>query len=184
MIALVPLRTIAASRTEHLLDAAFGRERLRRTAYRLREAMAAIDALSFAAVAEAKTEAKTEAKMDERLLGCVQCWPVAHRTRHEVIPLVMVGPVAVQPDYQKAQIGQSMMTRVLAVAQTKADGALMMIGDSEYYGRFFDFSAHWTANWEIDGPVERYRLLARPIGVFSPPEHSGQIGPRRLARED
>jgi len=58
---------------------------------------------------------------------------------------------------------------------------LMMIGDPEYYERFFRFSAAETADWRIDGPVERHRLLAHnPLG--RPIARAGRIVPRIDAR--
>jgi hypothetical protein len=63
---------------------------------------------------------------------------------------------------------------------------LMMIGDPEYYERFFGFSAAQTADWRIDGPVERRRLLAyNPLN--RPIARTGRILPRtdaRFARRD
>jgi predicted N-acetyltransferase YhbS len=51
----------------------------------------------------------------------------------------------------------------------------MLIGDPDYYGRFFGFSAERTARWNAPGPVERHRLLARGDAV---PDASGMLGPR------
>ncbi len=44
---------------------------------------------------------------------------------------------------------------------------MAMIGDPEYYGRFFGFTADATANWELPGPVERRRLLAKNAYAFA-----------------
>ena len=51
---------------------------------------------------------------------------------------------------------------------------MMLIGDPEYYGRFFGFSAERTADWRLPGPVERHRLLARGPDV---PALAGMLGP-------
>jgi predicted N-acetyltransferase YhbS len=51
----------------------------------------------------------------------------------------------------------------------------VLIGDPEYYGRF-GFTAEATAGWEVPGPVERRRLLARTAHPL--PRH-GMLGPRR-----
>lgn len=150
-----------------MLDAAFGADRHGRTAYRLREGVVAVPALSFAAVD------------GKDLAGLIQCWPVEHVDASNVItPLVLVGPVAVQPAIQRAGLGRQLMESMLNAAATQADGALMMIGDPEYYQRFFDFSAEATANWTLPGPVEPRRLLARTIGIHRPPEAAGLIRPR------
>jgi predicted N-acetyltransferase YhbS len=69
------------------------------------------------------------------------------------------------------------MTRALDAAQAQGlDDALMLIGDPEYYGRFFGFDATRTAGWRLPGPVERHRLLARGDAV---PAVAGVLGPDR-----
>jgi len=52
----------------------------------------------------------------------------------------------------------------------------VLIGDPEYYGRHFGFIADQTANWELPGPFERRRLLARTGGRDLP--YRGMLGPR------
>ncbi|MCP3735457.1 N-acetyltransferase [Sphingomonas sp. RP10(2022)] len=164
MIAFVPLAQIEAAAVEALLDRAFGTDRHQRTAYKVRGAAAPIAALSLAAIE------------DGVLIGTIQCWPVTlagdDGTVHD---LVMVGPVAVAPERQRDGIGRRLMTQALAAAaRAGLDGALMLIGDPEYYGRFFGFDAARTTGWRLPGPVERHRLLARGDGV---PAGAGMLGP-------
>ena len=167
MVEFLPLAAIEQAAVEGLLDAAFGPDRFGRTAYRLREGSAAIAGLSFALVE------------DGALAGTIQCWPVAHRGADGTeTPLVMVGPVAVRPDIQRGGHGRALMAHMLAAAERKADGALMMIGDPEYYGRFFDFAADATGAWDLPGPYEKRRLLARAVNDHALPTGAGMIGPR------
>ncbi len=152
---------------EHLLDAAFGTDRFGRTAYRIREGVDQVRALSFALIENGA------------LVGTIQCWPVAHRAGDgTATSLVMVGPVAVRPDLQRGGHGRVLMAHMLAAAETKADAALMMIGDPEYYGRFFGFTADATAAWGLPGPYEPRRLLARAVNGHGLPTGAGMIGPR------
>ncbi len=152
---------------EHLLDLAFGTDRFGRTAYRIRQGMDAVPALSFAAIENGA------------LIGTIQCWPVAHHAPDgTATPLVMVGPVAVRPDVQRGGHGRALMARMLKAAETEADSALMMIGDPEYYGRFFDFAADATGAWDLPGPYETHRLLARAVNGHGLPTGAGMIGPR------
>jgi predicted N-acetyltransferase YhbS len=96
-------------------------------------------------------------------------------SRHD---LVMVGPVAVDPARQGGGVGRALTTRALdAAAATGNDGALTLIGDPEYYGRFFGFSADRTGGWRLPGPVEPRRLLARGPAV---PAVAGTLGPALL----
>ncbi|CAM3145119.1 N-acetyltransferase domain-containing protein [Sphingomonas antarctica] len=141
-VRIAPLAAAAPDRVEALLDAAFGADRRGRTAYRLREGLSPLPALSFAAFDDAA------------LVGVLQSWPVAL----DDAPLVLVGPVAVLPDVQQGGIGRTMMDALIAAAGPQP---MTMIGDPEYYGRFFGFSADATGEWALPGPVERRRLLAK-----------------------
>lgn len=165
MIDYLPLSHVPAPAVEHLLDAAFGVDRRQRTAYRLREGVEAISALSFAAV------------HDGELVGSLQCWPVELASEGGATPLVLVGPVAVRPDRQGDGIGRALTTRMLEAADAQGETALMLIGDAEYYERFFGFSAKPTQGWRLPGPFERHRLLARIAPGHHLPLH-GTIRPR------
>lgn len=158
-IAIQPLSTASADDVEALLDAAFGSDRHTRTAYRIRMGLTAIPALSFAAFE------------GDRLVGSLQSWPV----QVGGASLVLVGPVAVAPDLQRAGIGRMLMNALIGVAD---DTPMAMIGDPEYYGRFFGFSAEATAGWDVPGPVERHRLLAKNADALP---KTGMLGPRAFA---
>ena len=117
----------------------------------------------------------------DQLIGTLQSWPVSwvgvDGTR---VPLVMVGPVAVLPTLQRGGTGRALMDLMIATADRSveaggAGAALMMIGDPEYYGRFWGFSADATGEWEVPGPVERHRLLARGCGLAEMPTGEGAI---------
>ena len=164
MIEIVPLSQVDADAVDALLDRAFGTDRHRRTAYAIRGATPPIAPLSFAAVE------------DGALVGSIQCWPIALVAADRELPLVMIGPVAVDPDRQRDGIGRRLVARTLAAADATGMGeALMLIGDADYYGRFFGFSADRTGAWSAPGPVERHRLLARGDAV---PAAAGMLGPR------
>jgi len=164
MLRFVSLADIDAAAVEQLLDRAFGTDRHGRTAYAVREGTAPVAALSFAALD------------GEALVGTIQCWPVALAGDDgSRATMTMVGPVAVDPPRQQHGIGHALMEHMLAAAErTGASRALMLIGDPEYYGRFFDFTAARTAAWRLPGPVERHRLLARGDAV---PTAAGMLGP-------
>ena len=165
MIRIVPIAQVEPQAVEQLLDRAFGTDRHSRTAYRIRETVSAIPGLSFAALD------------DGDLVGTIQCWPVLFDADDgRDAPLVMVGPVAVEPARQRDGIGRELTRHALDAAAASGSGdALMLIGDPEYYGRFFGFTAERTAAWRVPGPVERHRLLARGKAV---PDGAGLLGPR------
>ncbi len=150
MTTLIPLAQIDPAAVEALLDAAFGSDRFGRTAYKLRAGVEVIAELSFAALE------------GDQLVGTIQCWPIALEAGDgNLAPMTLVGPVAVSPRVQRGGIGRQMMNRMLEAAGQHSHNALLMIGDPEYYERFFQFSAAATGGWELPGPVERRRLLAR-----------------------
>ena len=176
---LLPIETVPNDAVERLLDRAFGSDRHGRTAYRLRDGTGAIAGLSFALIRPVVGPV-TGSVLGERigtgtLLGTIQCWPVQHVGDDGVVtPLVLVGPVAVAPEHQRDGHGRQLMQAALAAADARSLD-LMLIGDPEYYGRFFGFDAAATAAWRLPGPVERHRLLARGAGV---PHGGGTIGAR------
>jgi predicted N-acetyltransferase YhbS len=153
MADLVPLTGVAPDLIELLLDAAFGEDRHRRTAYRLREGSSAIEQLSFAIVEGAA------------LIASIQCWPV----QIGACRLVLVGPVAVDPTHQNEGHGRRLMHAMLEAAAKIGDPPMVMVGDPEYYGRF-GFAANVTGGWTLPGPWEPHRLLARNVAGHELPE--------------
>ena len=89
----------------------------------------------------------------------------------------MVGPVAVSPERQDIGIGRLLIHHALDAADSSGQDALMLIGDPDYYGRFFGFTADRTAGWRLPGPFEPHRLLGRGESV---PAGPGLLGPRPL----
>ena len=170
MITLAPLSQADPAAIEALLDAAFGADRHARTAYRLREGVNAIPGLSFAAF---------DAGV---LVGALLSWPIELGGPDGAAePLVLVGPVAVLPSRQRDGIGRKLMTHALAAADASGEDALLLIGDPEYYDRFFGFTAEATRGWSVPGPVERHRLLAR-LTRGRRLAASGTLRPRRATQ--
>ena len=155
-VTLTPLSQTDSDAVETLLDAAFGVDRHARTAYRIRAGTNAIPALSFAAF------------VGTELVGTLQSWPVFVGNA----PVTLVGPVAVAPDTQRSGIGRLLMTALIDAAP---QAPMVMIGDPEYYGRFFGFTADASGGWDAPGPVERHRLLARNAGGLP---IIGMLGPK------
>lgn len=130
--------------------------------------MAPLAPFSFAALDEA-----------ERLVGSLQSWPIEIvGDDGSVAPLVLVGPIAVRPDRQRDGLGRRLTGHALAALDAADETASMLVGDPEYYGRFFGFDAAPAAGWRLPGPVEQRRVLARvPPGVRLPA--AGILRPRR-----
>lgn len=151
MANIIPLADVDPALIEALLDRAFEPDRHKRTAYKVREGTESLGGLSFAALDE-----------HDMLAGTIQCWPVAltdpSGRKH---PLVMVGPVAVLPEHQGRGFGKALMTASLAALDPRAPLPQVMIGDPDYYGRFWGFTNEATGGWALPGPFDRARLLVR-----------------------
>ena len=149
---------------ETLLDAAFGKDRKARTAYRLRAGLSPIPDLSFVV-------------RDDRgrLVGSLQCWPLNLSGDGKAHAVTLLGPVAVSPDLQRSGLGKMLMAKALGIADVSGHNALLLIGDADYYGKF-GFVADATAGWQVPGPVDRARLLARVAADRILPA-TGKLGP-------
>jgi predicted N-acetyltransferase YhbS len=72
---------------------------------------------------------------------------------------LLLGPVAVAADCRNRGIGAALILRCLREARRRGHGAVILVGDPPYYGRF-GFTAEKTAALRLPGPFERRRLLA------------------------
>lgn len=164
--AIIPLDNVDPALVEEVLDRAFEPARHQRTAYKVREGMDWLPALSFAAL---------DAR--EMLVGTIQCWPVALNAEDgRAHPMIMVGPVAVLPEQQGSGFGKALVTASLAGIDARAPLPQVMIGDAEYYGRFWGFSNEHTGEWGLPGPFEQNRLLVRSDNPAVLPAR-GMLGP-------
>jgi len=167
---LIPLADIDPALVEDVLDRAFGADRFGRTAYKVRQGTDWLPGLSFAALD------------GDELVGTIQTWPVALTDpAGKAHPLLMVGPVAVVPERQREGFGQALMLATLGALdhpelQGRAPLPQVLIGDAEYYGRFFGFSAAPTGGWILPGPWEPHRLLVRTVDPAALPAQ-GTLGP-------
>ncbi len=170
MATLVPLPAIDPALVEQLLDASFGPQRRARTAYRMRENVAYLPDLSFAALDD-----------EEYLAGTIQLWPVALTDPNgRPHPMLMVGPVAVMPGRQGEGFGKAMMAASLGAIDAAFDQGApplpqVLIGDADYYGQW-GFTAQHTGGWHCPGPFERERLLVRTGNPAILPAE-GMLGP-------
>ena len=132
---------------ERLLDAALGPARFEKPSERLREGRFAADGLSLAAIEHG------------RLVGTVRLWNVNAGLGR---PALLLGPLAVAADARNRGIGTMLMRRSLREARSRRHGAILLVGDASYYGRF-GFSSGKTGALRLTGPYEQHRLLGTEL---------------------
>ncbi len=143
MLTIRQERPADAAAREALLDAAYGAVRFEKPSARLRAGRAPAPGLSFVAV---------EAS---RMVGTVRLWTVAAGGS---CPALLLGPLAVDPDSRRRGIGSALMRHALRAAARRGHGAVLLVGDASYYGRF-GFSAAPTGRLWLPGLADKTRLL-------------------------
>ncbi|MDX8477649.1 N-acetyltransferase [Mesorhizobium sp. VK24D] len=131
---------------EALLDRAMGPKRRKKSSEKLRRGRRPSEGLAF--VARDPSGA---------IVGTVRLWDV--RLGDGGAAALLLGPLAVEPSLKSAGIGSALMLHAIAEAARLGHGAILLVGDAPYYGRF-GFSADRTGSLAMPGPYERHRLLA------------------------
>lgn len=143
---LGPERLQDVTPREMLLDRAMGPNRKRKSSEKLRRGRKPAEGLAL--VARDK---------DERLIGTVRLWNVKLGERGR--SALLLGPLAVEPSVKCGGIGSALMREAIAEARRLGHGAILLVGDPEYYERF-GFTARKTGDLAMPGPFERHRFLA------------------------
>nr|WP_246691070.1 N-acetyltransferase [Mesorhizobium sp. CU2] len=131
---------------EILLDRAMGPNRRKKSSEKLRRGRRPSEGLAF--IARDLTGA---------VVGTVRLWDV--RLGEDGPAALLLGPLAVEPGMKSGGIGSALMRHAIAEAARLGHGAIVLVGDAPYYGRF-GFSADRTGSLAMPGPYERHRLLA------------------------
>jgi predicted N-acetyltransferase YhbS len=126
-----------------LLDVGYGPVRFEKPSHRLRDGRAAAPGLSFVAID------------DGRIIGSVRLWEVVVGNDR---PALLLGPLVVDPAHRCRGIGAALMRHALRIAARRGHGAVLLVGDAAYYGRF-GFSAAKTGALWLPGLADRSRLL-------------------------
>lgn len=146
---------------EALLDQAFGETRTRKSSERLREHRLPAEGLSFIA------------SENKRVIGTARLWNIACGNSQ---PALLLGPVAVAEDCRGRGLGGALVCRAIQTARKLSYGAVVLVGDPEYYGRF-GFTAEKTGALWMPGPFERHRLLGRALKAGALDGARGMIAP-------
>jgi predicted N-acetyltransferase YhbS len=127
---------------EALNAESFGPGRFAKSAYRLREGVDPIAALSFVAVEGAI------------LRGSVRFWPISVGGHEELL----LGPLAVRSDQRGRGIGIALMQAGIAAATAGPWRGILLVGDEPYYAKV-GFSRLPPGRVSFPGPVDQSRIL-------------------------
>ena len=147
---------------EALHEHAFGPGRFARTASRLREGVAADPDLSLVAI------------VGGRLAGSVTMTPIAIGAA----PALLLGPLAVDPDFENRGIGGRLVRDTLERARALGHRLVLLVGDPPYYGRF-GFRHIGPESVQMPGPVDPRRVL---VAELAPGAREAALGPVGRAR--
>lgn len=149
---------------EDLLDRAFGPDRHGRTAYRLRDGVEPVDALSLVA------------RDGDGFLGTLRFWPIeiAPENGGDNVAALLLGPLAVAPDLKGKGIGITLMREGLARAREAGHRAVILVGDFDYYRRV-GFVRMAPGQFTMPGPVDEARLLYLELAPDSLAGVAGRI---------
>lgn len=172
--AIVEESATHVSAREALLDAAMGPGRTRKSSEAIRAGRLPAEGLAFSAV-----------RPDGSLAGTVRLWNISAGTRNgRDVPALLLGPLAVSPESQGTGLGGLLMRQAIAETAMLGHGAIILVGDPEYYARF-GFTAARTARLAMPGPFEPRRLLALELtegalngaeGIVAP---TGRFAPQK-----
>ena len=127
-----------------LQDRVFGPGRFVRTAYRVREGAPSLSQFCRGAFQGSK------------LVASLRLTPVRIGSSS---PHLLLGPLAVDPDYAGQGFGKALVTEALAAARLANIGAVVLIGDLSYYERL-GFNPVPPGQIVFPGPVNPARILA------------------------
>ena len=122
---------------------AFGPGRFTRSAYRVREGIAPVAALSLSGV------------LDGRLIGGIRFTAITIGGGEGGL---LLGPLIVDPTVTGRGFGKALVEEGLARARGEGFSLVLLVGDMPYYGRF-GFKPVPPARITLPGPVDPARLL-------------------------
>ena len=135
---------------ERLLDRVMGEARFRKSSEKLRRNRLPAEGLALVA-----------RDADGHVIGTVRLWNVEAGVDADgnAVPGLLLGPLAVDYAHEGKGIGGALMRAAITEARDRGHGAVLLVGDPEYYERF-GFFADKARHFVMPGPFERRRFLA------------------------
>lgn len=162
-LALRPERPDDRDAIDRLHERAFGPGRFARTAFRLRERAAETPDLCFTAT------------VGTLLVGSVRVSPILIGPE----PALVLGPLAVEPAFDRRGIGAALTERALATARAAGHGLVILVGDEPYYGRF-GFVQAPAGHLVMPAPVDPARLLVAELAPGALARAKGRVVAKRV----
>lgn len=154
-----PARPSDSRRVAKLHAVVFGPGRFARTAYRIRER--ALGVGTFGWVAE----------LNFNLIAAVTFTHVTIGVRSGAL---LLGPVAVAPNYTGLGLGSKVVARGLDAARDCGSVLAVLVGDIEYYGRM-GFAPAPSGQIVFPGPVDQRRVLVSELAPGNLSKFRGPI---------
>jgi predicted N-acetyltransferase YhbS len=135
---------------ERLLDRVMGEGRFRKSSEKVRRGRLPAEGLSLVA-----------RDADNHVIGSVRLWNVEAGVDSDgnAVPALLLGPLAVDCPHEGKGIGGALMRAAITEARDRGHGAVLLVGDPEYYERF-GFFTEPVQHLVMPGPFERRRFLA------------------------
>lgn len=143
-----------------LLDRTFGKDRMSKTVYRLRDGVAPVSSLCFSAI-----------DAQERLLASLRYWPVTIAAA----PALLLGPLAVEPALQGQGIGRELVRQGMLKAAEQGWRICFVVGPPPYY-RPYGFMPAGVAGFDLPGWVEMERFQVAELVPGALDGLSGVVG--------
>ena len=135
---------------ERLLDRVMGAARFRKSSETLRRGRLPAEGLALVA-----------RDVDGHVIGTVRLWDVEAGVdgARQAAPAPLVAPPGAGGQHEGKGIGGALMRAAITEARERGHGAVLLVGDPEYYERF-GFFAGKAQHLVMPGPFERRRFLA------------------------
>jgi predicted N-acetyltransferase YhbS len=159
-LTILPESPNHAQLIERLHERTFGPGRFALSAYRLREHVDHINALSFTAW------------IGTLLVGSVRQLPILIGDT----PALLLGPLTVEPPFRSRGVGRALLDRALADAKAQGQKLILLVGDEPYYSRV-GFKKIPKGRVTMPGPVDANRLLVIELADGAFDGVSGAIRP-------
>lgn len=153
-----------AAAADAIVAEAFGPGRFAKSAYRLREGVRQVEALSFVA------------EDGRRIIGTVRYWPIDIGGA----PALMLGPIAMVADMQGKGHALALMQTSLGEARKLGHRAVVLVGDEPYYVRAGFKRIAPAGRITMSGPVDLGRLLGLALVDGALDAMAGEIRKARL----